>query len=112
MSPILVTFTSHSDSNFRRSNIGFKENQPDGVDQKSDGFYYYFQKKEGRKNSTVFGRLLSVDKKLSGRPLKSMNLTEYDTNPLVVSSICKITSTLRLKDRFQNATPLMTHLGK
>ena len=27
--------TSHSDSNFERSNISFKENKPDGVDPNS-----------------------------------------------------------------------------
>ena len=32
VSPILVTLTSHSDSNFEPSNISFKENKWDGVD--------------------------------------------------------------------------------
>ena len=32
VSPILVTLTSRSDSNFERSNINFKENKRDGVD--------------------------------------------------------------------------------
>ena len=35
VSPILVTLTSHSDSNYERSNISFKENKPDGVDPNS-----------------------------------------------------------------------------
>ena len=30
--PILVTLTSHSNSDFKRSNISFNENKPDGVD--------------------------------------------------------------------------------
>ena len=47
MSPIMVTLTSHNDSNFERWNISFKENKPDGVDPKSNGFYYYVRKKEG-----------------------------------------------------------------
>ena len=48
MSPILVALKSHSDSNFERSNISFKENEPDGVDPNSNGFYYCVRKKEGR----------------------------------------------------------------
>ena len=48
MSPILVTLTSHSDSNFERSNFSFKENKPDGVDPNCNGSYYYVRKKEGR----------------------------------------------------------------
>ena len=32
VSPILVTLTSRSDSNFERSNISLKENKRDGVD--------------------------------------------------------------------------------
>ena len=36
MSPILVTLTSRSDSDFERSNISLKENKPDGVDLNSD----------------------------------------------------------------------------
>ena len=47
MSPILVTSTSDSDSNFERSNIGFKENKPDGADPTSDVFYYCVRRKEG-----------------------------------------------------------------
>ena len=50
MSPILVTLTSRSDSNFERSNISLKENKRDGVDPNSDGLDYCFQKNE--KNST------------------------------------------------------------
>ena len=48
MSPILVALTSHTDSNFERSNSSFKENIPDGIDPASDGFYYCVRKKEGR----------------------------------------------------------------
>ena len=36
MSPILVTLTSHVDSDFEHSNISFKENKPDGVDMNSN----------------------------------------------------------------------------
>ena len=36
VSPILVTLTSHSDYDFERSNISFKENKPDGVDLNSN----------------------------------------------------------------------------
>ena len=31
VSPILVTLTSRSDSDFERSNVSLKENKPDGV---------------------------------------------------------------------------------
>ena len=48
MSPILVTPTSHSDSNFERSNIGLKENELDRVDPNSNGFFYCVRKKKGR----------------------------------------------------------------
>ena len=48
MSPILVTLTSHSDSNFERSGFSFKENKPDHVDPNSNGCYYSVRKKEGR----------------------------------------------------------------
>ena len=48
VSPILVTLTSRSDSNFERSNIGLKENKRDGVDSNSDGFDYCVRKNEGK----------------------------------------------------------------
>ena len=44
MSPILVTLTSHSDSNFERSNISLKENKRDGVDLNSNGLDYCVRK--------------------------------------------------------------------
>ena len=44
MSPILVTLTSRSDSDFERSNISFKENTPDGVDMNFNGFATAFEK--------------------------------------------------------------------
>ena len=50
MSPILVTLTSRSDSNFERSNISFKENKRDGVDPNSDGLDCCVQK--NKKKST------------------------------------------------------------
>ena len=43
-----LPLTSHSDSNFERSNISFKENTQDGVDPNSNAFYYCVRKKEGR----------------------------------------------------------------
>ena len=48
MSPILVTLTPYSDSNFEGSNISFKENKPDGVDPNSNGFYCCVPKKAGK----------------------------------------------------------------
>ena len=51
MSPILVMLMLHSDSNFERSNISFKEDELDGVDPNSTIAF------EIKKNSTVFGRL-------------------------------------------------------
>ena len=48
VSPILVTLTSRSDSNFERSNISLKENRWDGVDSNSNGFDHCVRKKEGK----------------------------------------------------------------
>ena len=48
VSPILVTLTSGSDSNFERSNIFFKENKWDGVDKNSNGLDYCVRKNEGK----------------------------------------------------------------
>ena len=48
VSPILVTLTSCSDSNFERSNISFKENKPDGVDLSSNGLNYCARKNESQ----------------------------------------------------------------
>ena len=48
MSPILVTPTSRSDSNFERSNISLKENKRDDVDLNSNCFYYCVRKNEGK----------------------------------------------------------------
>ena len=48
VSPILVTFTSRSDSNFERSNISLKENKRNGVDSNSDGFDCCVRKNEGK----------------------------------------------------------------
>ena len=48
MSPILVTLTSRSDSNFERLNISLKENKRDGVDSNSNGFDYCVRKNEGK----------------------------------------------------------------
>ena len=52
MSPILVTLTSSSDSNFERSNISLEENKRDGVDPSQ-----LMYSKERRRNYTVLGRL-------------------------------------------------------
>ena len=43
MSPILVTLTSPSNSDFERSNISFKENKPDGVDLSSNSLTTAFE---------------------------------------------------------------------
>ena len=48
VSPILVTLTSRSDSNFERSNVSLKENKRDGVDSNSNGFGYCARKNEGK----------------------------------------------------------------
>ena len=48
MSPILVTLTSRSDSNFERSNINLKENRWDVVDLNSNGLDYCVRKNEGK----------------------------------------------------------------
>ena len=48
MSPILVTLTSPSNSNFELSNISLKENKQDGVDSNSNGFNYCVRKNEGK----------------------------------------------------------------
>ena len=48
VSPILVTLTSRSDSNFERSNISLKETKPDGVDWNSNGLDYCIRNNEGK----------------------------------------------------------------
>ena len=48
MSPILVTLTSHSDSDFERLNVNLKENKPDGVDPNSDDLDCCVRKNEGK----------------------------------------------------------------
>ena len=48
VSPILITLTSRSDSNFEQSNINLKENKRDGIDSNSNGFDYYVRKNEGK----------------------------------------------------------------
>ena len=48
MSPILVTLTSRSDSDFEGSNVSLKENKPDGVSPKSDDIGCYVRKNEGK----------------------------------------------------------------
>ena len=45
MSPILVTLTSRSDSEFERSNVSLKENKPDGVNPNSNNIDYYVRGK-------------------------------------------------------------------
>ena len=55
MSPILVTLTSRSDSDFERSNVSLKEDEPNGVNPNSNDIDYYARKNEGK--ITVFGRL-------------------------------------------------------
>ena len=48
VSPILVTLTSQSDSDFERSNHSLKENKPDGVDPNSKDLHYYVRKNNGK----------------------------------------------------------------
>ena len=48
VSPILVTLTSHNDSNFESSNVSLKENKPDGVNPNSNYIDYYVRKNEGK----------------------------------------------------------------
>ena len=47
VSPILVTLTSRSDSNFERSNISLNETKPDGVDSNSNGLDYSLEITKG-----------------------------------------------------------------
>ena len=44
MSPILVTLTSRSGSDFEGSIISFKENKPDGVNPNSNGLTTAFER--------------------------------------------------------------------
>ena len=48
VSPIMVTLTSRIDSDFERSNVSLKENEPDGVNPNSNDIDYYFRKNEGK----------------------------------------------------------------
>ena len=48
VSPILVTLTSRSDSDFERSNVSLKENKPDGVNPNSNDIDYNVRKNEGK----------------------------------------------------------------
>ena len=48
VSPILVTLTSRSDSDFEISNVSLKENKPDGVNPNSNDIDYYVRKNEGK----------------------------------------------------------------
>ena len=57
VSPILVTLTSRSNSNFEQSNIILKETEPECFDWKPNGLDYYVRNNE-EKNSMVFGRLI------------------------------------------------------
>ena len=47
-SPILVMLTSRSDSDVESSNVGLKENKPDGVvNRNSNDIDYYVRRNEG-----------------------------------------------------------------
>ena len=48
VSPILVTLTSHSDSDFECLNVSLKENKPDGVNPNSNDIDYYVRENEGK----------------------------------------------------------------
>ena len=75
VSPILVTLTSRSDSDFERSNVSLKENIPDGVNHNPNDIDYYVRKNEGKirwfsadcieVDVDVFSSQTTVDKVLS-----------------------------------------------
>ena len=46
--PILVTLTSHNDSNFESSNVSLKESKPDGDNPNSNYIDYFVRKSEGK----------------------------------------------------------------
>ena len=46
VSLILVMLTLHSDSNFKRSNITFKENKLDDINPNTNGFSNVFERKK------------------------------------------------------------------
>ena len=48
VSPIPVTLTSRSDSDFESSNVSLKENKPDDVNPNSNDIDYYVRKNEGK----------------------------------------------------------------
>ena len=48
VSPIPVTLTSRSDSNFESLNVSLKENKPDGVNPNSNDIDHYVRKNEGK----------------------------------------------------------------
>ena len=48
VSPILVTLTSHSDSDFETSNVSLKENKHDGVNPNSNDIDFHVRKNEGK----------------------------------------------------------------
>ena len=48
MSPILVTLTSRSDSDFERSNVSLNEDTTDGINSNSNDIDYYVRKNEGK----------------------------------------------------------------
>ena len=48
VSSILVTLTSHNDSDFERSNVSLKENKPDGGNPNSNDIDYHVRKNEGK----------------------------------------------------------------
>ena len=56
VSPILVTLTSRSNSDFERSKVSLKENRPDGVDPNSNDIDYYVRKNEYGFRQTVLIR--------------------------------------------------------
>ena len=75
MSPILVMLTSHTDSNFERSNISFKENKHDDVDPNSTVSTMAFERK--KEVLRVFGRL----KKLSLVGPTQMAILRHSVTP-------------------------------
>ena len=73
VSPILVTLTSSSDSNFERSNISLKENKRDDVDPSQ-----LIHSEGRRRNSTVFGRLSQLSTLPEDAPAKFYPSTTFD----------------------------------
>ena len=78
-SPILVTLTSRSNSDFEHSNVNLKENKPDGVNPNSNDIDYYVQKMKEKSYGFRQTEMCLVFQKIRNRSKKS----SFD--PLVAS---------------------------